>query len=407
MKFVKKRLVASLLISMLPGLAAGAELFELEVDVDGEKTRVAYDDISTLLENVDDASLRQIAKRYTSASAASVSLKIRGLPATVSYTANNSTLHLDIPALGIAKDFAGDSRDISQDLMETYIEEDGEGILTSMLNYMAANTAVDPVAGNPNSAVSQMAASDFMNGSDVSTSDQLTASTTGSNNQIGLGIRFGRYSAGDFDQNVITIPFKYTFVMDDPRQQIRVDLPVTYVETDKAVAASASLGVGYRMPMSDSWSLTPTIRLGAAGSEDMASAAIIWSAGLTSDYKFTRDDIVYTVGNMVGYYKTESLDAGDYEIGYDLTNPMMRHGISAEGGLDYKLFGKPTSWEGSLAWTKFFGDELYIDSYFDLAFSLGTRRKLVSDWDDMRLGVTYTHGKNDFSGFHMNFGYEF
>ncbi len=85
---------------------------------------------------------------------------------------------------------------------------------------------------------------------------------------------------------------------------------------------------------------------------------------------------------------------------------MFKNGVGFEGPVNFTIFGNPTSWQFSVAHTFFTGDDLYVDSYFDFAFSFGTRAT-QSTWDRMRMGVTYTAGNNDFSGFQVNFGYTF
>ncbi|MDH3360405.1 MAG: hypothetical protein OEL55_05985, partial [Desulfobulbaceae bacterium] len=66
----------------------------------------------------------------------------------------------------------------------------------------------------------------------------------------------------------------------------------------------------------------------------------------------------------------------------------------------------PTSWQLDVANTLFSGDELFVDNYYDISASYGTRATKTA-LDNMRIGLTYTVGNNSYSGFQVNFGYTF
>jgi hypothetical protein len=254
--------------------------------------------------------------------------------------------------------------------------------------------------------MSTMGASSFSSGTDLN-GGQLAKGQSSNDNSLSVGLRYGVYSAGDYDQDVTSLPIKYTIRLDsDPRKQILIDLPLNYIDTEGGKSYSAVLGVGFRYPINDDWSLTPAIKAGAAGSSDLGSAAVIYSGSLTSNYNLYWDDIRVSIGNMAAQFQTSSIDSGDYSIDYDLTNTMIKNGVGFEGPLDYTMFGKPTSWQFDVAHTAFFGDELYIDRYVDVSASFGTRAT-ESALDNLRLGVTYTAGNNSYHGVRVNFGYTF
>lgn len=409
---MRKKILSMAVLTAMMATPAYAAVFTLSGSVNGGATETRqYQTIEDIVESVKSENLNTIFPTYNESSSINITLDVRGLDATVTAAANSTTLVFSIPDLDETVTFTGDTRDESQDQLQDYLESNQEGLLKKMLQELAATTAIDPVAGNPNSLLANMGAADFSMGVDFATAGggalEEVKGGGSSENSFGIGLRFGRYSAGGFDQDVYSMPLSYTFRFEsDPRKQLLFDLPLSYADTDGSKTYGASLGIGYRHPISDDWSLTPSIRAGAVGSVDLGSAAIVYSGSLTSNYNLYWDDIKISIGNMGGYYKTTSVDAGDFSVDYDLTNGMFKNGVGFEGPVNFTIFGNPTSWQFSVAHTFFTGDDLYVDSYFDFAFSFGTRAT-QSTWDRMRMGVTYTAGNNDFSGFQVNFGYTF
>jgi hypothetical protein len=144
------------------------------------------------------------------------------------------------------------------------------------------------------------------------------------------------------------------------------------------------------------------------GSRDLGSGALVYSGSTTSNYNFYLGDGILSIGNMLGFYRTGSLAVGGYEVDYDLTNYVLRNGIDLEGSLDFRIFGGRTTWQLSVVDTRFFGDELFVERYNDIALSFGTcRQRGSSTLRALRLGITGTLGENDYRGMEINFGYWF
>ena len=405
-----KLYVGVVLAALIAAPVQAKDLFTLTATIDNgttvETATVSFDAIENIVDSVDSQTLDTLVANYTETSEATLALDIRGLTSYVTYASGSSELVFTVPSLNITKTFPGTTRDESQQMFEDYLETDGGGILQDILQELAATTPIDPVAGNPNSLMAVMGASDFSNGTDIG-NGQAVEGQAATGNSFGMGLRFGSYSAGDYDQSVYSLPIKYTFRLDsDPRKQVIVDLPITYIDTEGSTSYAVSLGLGYRFPINDDWSLTPAVRAGAAGSVDLGSAAIIYSGSLTSNYNLYFDDIKVSIGNMASQMKTTSVSAGDYSIDYDLSNTMIKNGVGFEGLVDKTIFGNPTSWQFDVANTLFSGDELYVDNYFDISASYGTRATETA-LDNMRIGLTYTAGNNSYNGFQINFGYTF
>lgn len=410
---MKKKLLSGVTILIITANPVyAADLFNLTATVfrdtvPSQTGTASFDTIEDIIDSVDSQHLQSIIPSYTPTSAANIELNIRGLPATVTYAANRTTLVFQVPSLNISEQFTGATRDQSQDLFETYLEENGDGILTQMLQSLAATTAIDPVAGNPNSLMATMGASSFDVGTDVGGSQMIKGETPSGNNLLSMGMMYGGYSAGDYSQDVYTLPLRYAIHLDsDPRKQVILDMPITCIDTEGGKTYSAAFGATLlRYPVTDNWTLTPAIRTGAVGSVDLGSAAILYSGSLTSNYNLYWDELRVSIGNMAAQFKTTSIDAGDYSVDYDLSNTMIKNGVGVEVPLSFSMLGKSTSWQFDVAHTAFFGDPLYIDSYVDVSMSLGTRAP-QSD-GNIRFGFTYTAGNHSFNGLRVNCGYTF
>jgi len=408
---MKSPRIAAVTLACLCATAAHADdPFQLALTVDGSSAfNQGYSKLEDLISQFSNAELSEV-PGYTVNSAARGEINLRGLSGVVlSYEANSPTLRLQVAALGIDEQFAGANRDASEDLLDAWFKGEGKAQVTKLLNALAAESPIDPIAGNPNSLMAGMAGADFANAAGLPQMVGKAGEAGGERNFFGISARFGQYSQRNFDSQVLSVPMSYTHLMSDPRYALVIDLPLTYVKTEGSDTYSGSLGVGLRVPVAERWSLTPAVRAGAAGSVDLGAAGIIYSGSLTSHYAFQPvKQFDLALVNMVAYYSTDSVQAGDYDIGYDLQNTVFRNGLLASRGAGFSLIGTPMQWELQAVRTDYFGDELYSKSYQDFAVSLGTRKqsgRLV--WNALRLGLTYTVGKGDVDGVGANLGYTF
>ncbi len=386
----------------------GRDAFLLKLDVSGDVGDASFTKIEDMANALTDEGLSQIVASYTPTSAATAVLDVRGLPATAQYGANSTTLVFTVPSLAIRVEFTGATRDESDELFKDWLKGNGGDIFTGFLQGLAEQSPIDPVAGNPNSLMAMMALADFDAGSGIGPTGFGTPLEEKRPNFASFGIRFGQYTAQDFDTNVYVLPLRYTISLSDPRKSIIIDAPFTYIDSSGSSAYNGSLGIGLRLPATKHWRITPAVRIAAAYSSDLGSMSAIYSVSATSDYRLYFGDLTTTIGNMLGYYLTDSIDAGDYNIDYDLENTIFRNGVAFEGSLGLHIFGEPTSWQLSFVDTRFFGDALFIEQYNDVAISFGSRHRPGSpDWRSMRLGITYTWGENNFNGAQINFGYQF
>jgi hypothetical protein len=411
-----KKLAAFGLIALTPGMAiANDGVFKIDVrSVTGAVTQTgskSFKKIDDLVNLLDNNGLRSIVPSYTNTSAASAVLSVRGLPATATYAANSTTLRFQVPSLNIDLSFTGATRDQSQDRFFEFLKGKGSGIVSDLLKGLAAKTPLDPVAGNPNSLMAQMAGASFSQGLGGGAAPGSTTvavdAKDGSQVRFGLGARFGRYNQGDFKSQTFTVPLSFSWQFPSGMAFL-VDAPLTYAETEGSVSYAGSIGAGLRLPVTDTWALTPSVRAGGVGSLDLGSAAALYSASVTSAYSPTvSDQFSVTIGNMISYIRSVPLNVGDYNLDYNLTNYVFRNGLTVSQPLGLDLLGEPLTASVFIADTRFAGDALYVKSYQEVGifFSTVKRFGLLLD-NPLEFGVTYIRGK-DSNGIVGNFGFKF
>lgn len=396
--------------------ASAQNLFEIDVTAGGTTESRSFDTAESILDALEDSiELSTINPNFSATTPGEVLGNFRGIGLELTYPVSNpANVLFEIPEIGFSRAFtAGATREENEDALVDYLESNADGILTDILNSLAANTATDPVAGNPTSLQGQSIASDYGSGTGLNevNNSQGVASTGDerAKNLLGAAARLGRYTSDGVSQTVFELPLSYTIPLADPRYGIVLDAPITYVDTDGAESYSLSLGAGLRVPVFDNWTLTPAVRVGATGSIDLGSAAFLYSASLTSSYRWSMGSFDWELGNMVGYTETSgAIESGDLEIEYDLQNTVTKNGISVSKPTSRRLFGESTTWQFSIANTQIFGDDVFIENYTDVAFSYGTVASQNGlTWDSFRLGLTYTFTNEDYEGFRLNFGYQF
>ena len=369
--------------------------------------------IADLADQFSDAQLQQSVPGYTPTSAASGVVNLRGLAGvSLSYPAASPDLTLSIPSLGINQTFVSrdGTRQDSRDQLKDWFKGAGADQLKRLQTELAAQSPIDPVAGNPNSLMAQMVGADFGAATGALGAGKMGFGAEGSKNLFGVAARFGRYTQNNFDATVLSVPLSYTHLLSSPGYALSFDLPLTYIDNNGAKSGSASLGVGLRIPVAERWSLVPALRAGVVASADLGAGSLLYSGGVTSDYQLPSFSDKFNIGiaNMIAVYKTGALKVGDYKTGYELENYVFRNGVLLDGEPGWTSFESLLRWEFQIVHTDYTGTRLYSRSSTDFAASIGTRRQsgaLV--WNALRLGVTYTVGPGKISGAQVNFGYVF
>ena len=344
--------------------AQAREAFTAVLSANGESRTYNYKSIEDAIDSVSGTSLRTLLPSYRDNAPASASLNLRGLAATIEYPTAGSTIVLKVPSAGIERTFTGATRDEAQDAVTDYFKGSGGSDVTKVLQAAVRETAIDPVAGNPDSLMSLMGEADFAQGTDF----LRHADGTGAPNLVGFSVEGGRgMASGGYDQNRVSGTFSYRFNFEESDAAVLVDLPVNWVRSGKSDSLSGSLGIGVRLPVTDWWSITPAVRAGVAGSVDLGAAAVVYSGSVTSDIRWDWNGWHFGLGNMAGVYRATGVSVGDYDIDYDLTNVILRNGIF----VSRDLTEGPAPLRVTAAFTdsRYLGDELYVKGFDEVSLS--------------------------------------
>lgn len=412
MKFLARSLI-SFSILTITQFAQADDIFSTTTTVGSTTKTLSFSSISDLADQFENESLQTTFPTYTPISAASSTINLRGLKdVQLSYAQNSAELVFKIPSLGINKTFGtanGDRDDSQQELLEFLQGKQDEDVLKKINKELVRVSPYDPIIGNPGSLAARMTDATFDNIASATTEATNKALGLASDNSgsITLMPRFGRYTQGGLDTNVVTLPLSYSNWFDGHRLGLVFDMPVTMVKTKDAISANVSFGVGFNIQVAQDWILTPLARAGLAGSADLGSAAAIYSGGLGSNYSFhPADKVTISFLNMVSYYKTSSLTYQDYSTSYDLKNTVLKNGIEyAQHVTD--IFNKPCIIKAGYARTDYKGDAVYSRFSNDFSMSIGLANPQSTWFKDLRVGATVTRADHNISGFSLNAGYTF
>lgn len=383
---------------------AQADVFSVLTDVSGVQASASFESVEDTFNTLDTAQFSAINSAYTGVEVATVSINYRGLPMITRYpTAGSTLLTFEVPALGISQSFSGATRDESEDMLGDYLEDNVGDILGRMSRELARNSPVDPIAGNPNSLMTQLVMQDFNNSFNSFASNIKDGGT--SSNLIGIGFGMGQFKQAGITSRSYTIPLSYTFRNDlDPRRQIALNAPLTFVDTEGSKSYYLGLGGSYRFPMNDNWALMPAVNLALAGSVDLGVLAAVGSLSLTSNYLIRMPKFDIAIGNMLGYYTTLKVASGDFSYDPGISNTVLRNGLVLSHPVT--VSGKKMSLEYSLVDTRFFGDPLYIEQFNEIGVSLGTNKSAASSRSYFKSGLSYLHSSKS-KGFSVNLGFWF
>lgn len=386
-------------------VAGAADVFTVTGTVNGTETRSFGFSRAEDVLNFPSSLSSRFTTYTTGTEAATMGIDFRGLGMTAEYGAGLTHLEFTVPSLGIHEFFPGATRDESQQQFSDFMKKNGGDILSRIMKQLAAVSPHDPIAGNPNSMMSQMVASDFATAFNGIGSNIGSRQSGDSDNLIGVGARFSSLRQNGIDNRSLTIPFSYTVRADiDPRRQLIINAPVTLTEVGGAQAYNIGLGAAYRLPLNDNWTITPAVNYGAAGSKDLGAFGQAVSASVSSTYVFEGKGYDVVVGNMVGYYTTLKLSAGGYSYNPEIANVVFRNGVMYSQPVT--VFGKRMSIEYSLIDTRFTGTKLYNEGYDEIGVTLGTNKNASSARSFMRAGANVLFGPRT-KGFSLNFGYWF
>lgn len=398
-------------LTMLSQVGYAKDIFEATISVAGQGTQYnSYNSVSDVGDQYDFDNLKQIFPNYTGTEAVTASVNLRGANGKLTYGANSNSLNLSI--LGINRVYNGATREEAQDRFSDEIKNDKE-LLAALSKYWVENTATDPVAGNPSSALSRSATA-----AAGIISDMVPDVTSGkeASTSVGIAPRFGRYTADSYNTKLYSLPFYYAHWFEGQKVGLAIDVPLTVTDTEGALSGNIDFGIGVNFKVASTsdytWYVMPMLRTGVTGSEDSAAAAWTYGASLASNAQFPiSDQANISIINMVSRYKTDNLKVGDYDGQYDLDNTILRNGIEYSHIMPGLIMNKPLVAKIQYARTDYHGDKLFTELSHEVSGSLGIKNSNPQAWiNEYRLGFTANYdktAKNDSKGFSVNLGYKF
>jgi hypothetical protein len=340
----------------------------------------------------------------------------------MTFSANSTAVRFQIPSLGYDKTFDGGTRDSSVDRLEDDLQN-GD-ILGKVMKAQAEASPASPITG-VGGLIPNVVSTEFnQNFTDVATTiaappaqaQQAQQATQGAAagttpNLVGAALQYGSFNSTDATGfknkvEVVTLPLSYTFRNNiDPRRQLSLSLPLTQVDVNGAKVYSGGLGMAYRFPVNDNWTLVPSGRVSAVGSIDLATVSGVYTVGLTSVYIWDLGRFSLSLGNMVSYNSTLKFQAGDYAFDPKINNTSLRNGLMLSQPIT--MGGRRLSVEYSVVDTRYVGGvRPFVKEFQELGITIGTNKNAFSARSYLRGGLTFTTGKGT-DGFAANIGYWF
>ena len=418
MGFSRTRFVAAacaaLLLLLVAAVAQGRPLYISAITV-GSETRFAstnkFLDIPDLF---DGSAIEDLFPGYDPLTEPfSAVLDLRGVPSAGVWDPTGSpSLTISIKGV-IDLVFNEDTLEENLDQVEDWLKGDFESAtathsaLTDLLQSLVRNSPVDPVAGNPNSLESKMFAYDYEMGTEgpfTSGNERLERAP----NLFGVGIEGGTFDAGPYDVSAYDLPLDYRINLRNPKWSVLMNLPITFTLTQDQWSLMASGGLGVQYRPFDWWALTPVVRIGAVGSIDVGALAILYSTTLTSDIHFDWKDITFGMANMGGFAKSvDNFEVKDYELAYDITNPMTRNGGYVSGRFPAEVLGAPLGWKVFGSTAVFFGDDLFLKVQNEVGGSLNLLGFIADrPYQATNFAVSYIFG-DDYDGVSIRLRFRF
>ncbi len=380
--------------------------YHAKVTVNTDTANVSASNLVDLSNDLSTSNLEDLFVHYTPVSPVSFGINLRGLLANAAFAANSTTLVVVIPNLDITVSFDGGTRDQSLILFKDFIKE-GKSLAKILKGYRKYSP-IDPIAGNPNSLMAQMADADYalahlslLDGCDCCWNSQPVR------HQFQLGADIGRTFSDGYDATIINLPTRYSY-SPNASWALILDAPLAYIRNGGASSVVGSVGLGARLPVTCAWILTPILRLGAGGSLDLCTSGGFITGGLTSTYNYKMTDYVLSMVNYAGYFTSSNLWLTGLNFNYHLHNTVFKNGLSLTSCKGYTLCKRPINFNVTFVDSYFAGETLFIRHYDEVGISLITTHfNRCLDYDCLSAGFTYKWGQKNYKGYFLNMIYQF
>ena len=339
-------------------------------------------------------------------SPAAIDINLRGIFLLNSFAANSTALVLEIPQANIVETFDGGTREASLILLKDFIRDGGTN--GRLFRAYAKFSPIDPIAGNPNSLMSQMAQADYLLGHLSPLSGcNCCWSAQPVIHQFQAGSYVGRAFSNGFDTTIVTLPIRYSF---SPNQKwaFILDAPLSYFRNGGASSLFGSLAMGLRLPITSFWALTSTLRFGAGGTMDLCTAGAFVSPGLLSTIDFKVSDYVLSMTNYAGYTSSVNVWLTGINFNYHLHNYIFKNGIAITTCQGFNFCKRPFNLSLGFIDTAFSRGHLFINHYDEINVSLITNNvNPLVNYDSLSLQLAFQYGQRSYKGYFFNLTYQF
>lgn len=342
--------------------ALAADSFQVVINVAGfSSVNVITTDGQTAIDYFKEKEIAKAVPGYTGNEAVAVLVKYSGVSVEYQFlNANSNVLTIRIPELGIVnKTFNGATRSDSRQLALNYLKANGylSQLMKSLTAKSVVNNPANPIAGNPQGLLASLVQNDY---------DQQFLLRTGKEdvaNEAGVGVRYGIPSGSDGVKSQSLVPY-YRHHFESLRGELSVSLPITLTEAKDYQAFQAITAISYRIPILSNWYVGAGASYAVMGVTNWLGLVSYGGVSVTSDFRWNVDDWKFSVGNMVGYYRTFEL--ANYEAG--LRNVAYRNGLVMSHPIN--LLGKDMDVDYFAIDTRYSGGQLNEPSQQELGLAL-------------------------------------
>jgi len=349
-------------------------------------------------------------------------LDLRGVAAVAGFRQDETAFFFLVQAAGIDISFDEGDRDASLAQFQEWLKggidtptSPAEAV-TSLFQAFVADSAVDPVAGNPFSLQTRMMQSpyDVAMRTSFRPDDEFEPDENGKvwtgKDVFELRTDYSPFWGGDWNGFMVDLAFDYTLNLKEPRLAFTFDLPIAYTQTEgEAHTVTAHAGVGMLIRAMPWWNVLTEGRVGIAGSVQLGGLAVLYSTGVTSHMQWQLGDATLRMGNA--FTASSSIDGIEwfgYELTYAITNYLVRNGFEVEHPLPGRLRGNPLFTRLMFSDNWVLGSDVYVDHYNEVGVHFGTTRTMGSGAvrDRSSFGLTYA-GAQDYHSLRVSLNYAF
>jgi hypothetical protein len=360
-------LVLAGLSGLLLGTAQAASPFELVATTTGTTPPITIttsansliDFTNSLLKSQDQFAPLQ-GKAFTATTT------FLGVPNAITFNVNATATNVafSLGPINYTKTFTGTGASDVNNQIEDFFKVNGTSVYAQFLSAIAKQSAVAVTDGNPNASTASTANTSFVSQGFTPTAEvaaeadpapNTTSAASGSAagaskgrfGGFGIGFNSGQFRAGGFNGTNTDIAFSgLNFGIGEKlRLQIPVSLSYITVEGSKTYGGGVSLVLPFRVKTMDkdnplSWRVTPLAGVSIRGSEDLASGALLWEAGVinTFDYRVNPKLVVCFVDQLT-FHKSIAIDYAGYHFDPGIDQQIVKNGLRFVVPLNKRLIG--------------------------------------------------------------------